>query len=190
MRKLIFKFATQVWWPHWSNRRFRKSIRFFPYIHDVDTVSNLDQIKLQVKKLYKYFEWTADDASQLWDCIQPPTQCYSDYIGGLLKDDCDGFHSLVHYCLHYSGIESYLLTVNPKKISDGHCILLFKLNEKWYVNDYDMVYDGFSTAKKAIADYNQKYPNLYDCGKVIHNGLLYYNFEKGKFKGQSLKKLK
>jgi len=190
MRKLIFNFATQHWWPFWSNRRFRKSTRFFPYIEDVDVVNNLTQIKDLVIKLYNYFEWTADDISQLFDCIQPPTQCYVDYKKGLLKDDCDGFHALVHYCLHYSNIESYLLTANPKKAKDGHCILLFKLNEKWYVNDYDIVYEGFNTAKKAIEDYNERYPKLYDCGKVIYNGLLYYDFEKGKFKGEKINNLK
>ena len=190
MMKLIFKFATQVWWVHWSNRRFKKSIRFFPNINDADVVKDLDQIKMLVLKLYKHFEWVADDASQLWDCIQPPTQCYSDYVNGLLKDDCDGFHSLVHYCLHYSNIESYLLTANPKKISDGHCILLFKLNDKWYVDDYNLIYDGFATAKEAIEDYNKRYPELYDCGKVYHNGLLRYDFEKGKFRSAKISKLK
>ena len=41
MRKLIFTFATQVWWVHWSNRRFKKSIRFFPNINDDDVVKDL-----------------------------------------------------------------------------------------------------------------------------------------------------
>lgn len=190
MRKLLFTFATQHWWPFWSNLRHRKAIRFFPYIEDEDIVSDLGDVKLQVFKLYSSFEWTADGITQLFDCIQPPAQCYVDYKKGLLKDDCDGFHALVHYCLHYSGIESYLLTVNTKKFSDGHCVLLFKLNDKWYVSDYRMVYEGFNTPKKAIEDYNEKYPTKYGCkNKVIYNGLLYYDFEKGKFKGAKINKL-
>lgn len=57
----------------------------------------------------------------------PPPQVYRDYMGGLVKDDCDGFHSLVLHCLRVNGVRCYLLAVEAR--GAGHCVLLMQYNQ-------------------------------------------------------------
>lgn len=168
-------------WCWWSNIRFKKSERFNTSILDIDKVSNLNEIKNLVKKLYNSFIWTADDITQLGDAVTPPPETYKQYLEHPLKDDCDGFHSLVYHCLYCSNIECYLLTVNPAKMGDGHCILVFKLNDRWHINDYNIIYNGFSTIEDAIKNYNEKYPSIYKTKEVVYNGLVKYDYKEGKF---------
>ena len=186
----FFGDIAMLWWCFWSNIRFRKAIRNNYGIIIEDKVNNLNEIKALVKRLYKKFKWTADGPDQLWDAITPPSQTYNHYLAGELKDDCDGFHSLVYYCLYNNEIECYLLTANAAKFSDGHCILLFKYNGKWRVNDYTRVYNGFDTPVEAIENYNEIFPEMYDTKEVVYNGLISYDFNKGKFHIEKVKKLK
>ena len=72
----------------------------------------------------------------------------------------------------------------------GHCILLFKLNDSWYINDYTRIYKGFSTPAEAIMDYNAVYPVRYQTQEVVFNGLVKYDYEKGKFYTVNLSELK
>ena len=181
-------YLCMCWWCFWSNIRFRKSKRF---ISDVEFSNRLDiynlpytevikNIKQLVKNLYKSFKWTADGADQLWDAITPPPQNYQHYLDGILKDDCDGFHSLVHFCLSLNQIECYLLTAN--EAGGGHCILTFKLNNKWHIVDYSTVYEGYDTLEEAVKAYNDVYVVKYKAKtKVLFNGLVNYDYDKGKF---------
>lgn len=178
--KFIWNILTSIWcW--WSNIRFKNSERFSTFVNDIDIVSNLTEIKNLVSRLYNCFIWTADGIDQLGDAITPPPQNYKTYLEKPLKDDCDGFHSLVYHCLYNSGIECYLLTVNPAKMNQGHCILVFKLNDRWYVNDYKKVYNGFTNLQDAIDKYNSIYPERYKTEPVAYNGLVKYSYEEGKF---------
>lgn len=188
--KLIGELS-MYWWCWWSNYRFRKCIRSNIGTESMDKVGTLDDLKELVKRLYHSFIWTADGIDQLGDAITPPPQNYAIYLEKPLKDDCDGFHALVYHCLYNSGIECYLLTANPKKPSEGHCILIFYLDGKWYINDYNRVYEGFDTAIEAIRNYNEIYVEKYKCsGPVVYNGLIEYNYEEGKFKKKNLSDLK
>lgn len=179
--KLFSPFANEVWWPNWSNFRWRKALKDHS-VADEHLVKNLTEIKELVKVLYRGFKWTADDIKDLGDSITPPAQCYRDFCNGLLEDDCDGFHSLVYHCLVKSGVRCYLMSV----VSDdgGHCVLVFNYKDKWYVNDYSKVHNGFATLKEAVEDYNTIYINSY-CKKgseVVYNGFIEYNHTTGKFK--------
>ena len=126
--KIFSPFANEVWWPMWSNVRWKKEAHCEVDVNEEDHVKTLADIKKLVKRLYSKFTWTADDASQLWDCICPPPYNYRRYLEGELKDDCDGFHSLVKHCLDHSGIRCYLLSAVA--VGAGHCVLLFQLNDK------------------------------------------------------------
>ena len=175
--KLIKKFAplSMIWWCFWSSIRFRKAIRDDIPLKEEDKVKTLKDIKFLVNRLYSKFTYTKDGVDQLGDAITPPPQNYQYYLNGELKDDCDGFHSLVYHCLHGSGIECYLLTVTAE--GAGHCILLFKLNNKWYTIDYTSVSKGYDTAEIAVQSYNEIFPVKYKAKSlVLFNGLVGFNY--------------
>ena len=179
--KLFAPFANEVWWPIWSNFRWRKVLKDYP-VAEEHMVKNLTETRALVKVLYNGFKWTADDIKDLGDSITPPAQCYKDFSDGLLEDDCDGFHSLVYHCLAKSGMRCYLLSV----VSDngGHCVLVFENKGKWYVNDYYKVYDGYATLKEAVDAYNIEYIKRYckEGSEVVYNGFIEFNYQTGKFR--------
>jgi hypothetical protein len=78
--------------------------------------------------LYAKFDYTKDGIDQLGDSITPPPQNYAHYLQDTVKDDCDGFHSLMYHCVKKSGIECYLLSVVSN--DGGHCVLVFNVNGK------------------------------------------------------------
>lgn len=180
--------ATHLWWPHWSNFRWRKAIRKNVGIKSEDRIENIYSIEPLLQKLYFNFKWTSDDASQLWDSIMPPPQIYTDYMKGLVEDDCDGFHSLVMHVLKMNGVECYLLAVEA--IGGGHCVLLMRYTKLWWVIDYTHLYNGFSSPEEAIRDYEEIYAKKYKTKKVFYSGLLDYDYDKGKFINVYVKNLK
>lgn len=189
--RIILKFFAKIahkWWCFWSNFRFRKMERFDKSILEEDKVQTVNEIKNLCKKLYKKFTYTQDDITQLYDAILPSPQAYKNYLKGELKEDCDGFHSLVLHCLKCNNIESYLLSVNAG--FGGHCVLIFKHNNIWYVIDYDTIYSGSEDLSDIIDRYNDEYVKVYkEKHKVYNNCLIDYNYEKGKFKLTSVKKI-
>ena len=66
-------------------------------------------------------------------------------------------------------------------------MLIFKLNGSWYVNDYDSVYGGYSSAGQAITEYNKIYIRNYCGGKgtVSYNSLLIWDYSKNKWFGEN-----
>lgn len=177
--KLFAPFANEVWWPNWSNFRWRNALKEYT-VDEEHLVKNLTEVRALVKELYKKFKWVADDATDLGDSITPPAQCYKDFRNGLLEDDCDGFHSLVYHCLQASGIICYLMSV----VSDdgGHCVLVFENKGKWYVNDYNKVYSGHESLKEAVEEYNLEFIKRYckEGSEVVYNGFIEY--KNGKFR--------
>lgn len=176
-------------WVFWSNIRWHKSARFYNEILPED--SNLKTIKAiqeTVSRVYSKFKYTADKADQLWDCVTPPPQNYKHYVEDQIKDDCDGWAAVMHYVFYKNDIESYILSVEEKW--DGHCVCLFKFKHKWYINDYNSIHEGFYDMNEAINNYNEIYAKEYKPKTpVCHNGLVKYDFEKGKFKLVNLKRI-
>ena len=180
--------AVNFWWPVWSNLRFKNAERSDILVTDEDTVYSIGEIKMLICRIYKKFNYTADDASQLWDAITPPPQNYKNYLAGKVSDDCDGFHSTVYHCLHRSGIPCFLLSVIAPKAS--HCLLAFKFKGKWYILDYTQVYDGYFRLADAIKAYNKVFVKKYNSKyNVLYNGLTEFNYNTGKFKSQSIKRI-
>lgn len=181
------KIACEWWWPRWSNFKFRKSLRTNIEIQIDDRLGSLSDIRQEVKKLYSKFTWTKDGADQLWDAICPPPQNYQYYLDGELKDDCDGFHSLVYHVLFNNNIKCYLLAVCAPKSS--HCVLIFQYNDLWYINDYSKIYGDFSTSAEAIQRYNETYAKRYNSKPVVYNCCESYNYDTGKFKSVKVSKI-
>ena len=185
---IFHKFVNHLW-VFWSNIRWKKSERFYKEILEEDShITTIKSMGEVVNRVYRKFKYTSDGADQLWDCITPPPQNYLHYVNGELKDDCDGWASIMHFILHYNNIESYVLSVEESW--DGHCVCLFKLNDKWHINDYNDIHKGFDTPSEAIQNYNEHYAKVYNPKTpVCYNGIIKYNFEKGKFKLVDLNKL-
>lgn len=170
-------------WVIWSNIYYKsKKVELHStQIDSEDKVKTIDNIDHLVKKLYRYFNYTKDGAELLGDAIIPPCEAYKKYKEGLLKDDCDGFHSLVYHCLIQSGLRAYLLTAQTKK--NGHCVTIFRFEGLWYVVDYNNVYGGCRRLEPSIGEFNTYYESNYHKGdKVVINELYEYNYTSGKFK--------
>lgn len=187
--KPIVALCTAIWWPLWSKWRWRKSFTFNVGIEETDKINKTSlDVQALIRKLIKKFHYTSDDYTELWDSLTPPSQLYVDYLAGKVEDDCDGFHSLVYHILSNSGIECYLLTANARKAD--HCILLCYVEGLWWVVDYSKLYNGFSTAKEAIENYNENFVTKYGAKSAVYNNsLLYYNYNKGRFYGIKLRKI-
>lgn len=185
---VITTFANQIWWPFWSNYRWRNSTRHNIGIKPEDKVENLRDIEKLLKKLYKNFKWTQDGMDQLYDSITPPPRTYEKYCEGLLEDDCDGFHALVYHCLHNSNIECYLMSVCAVK--SAHCVLVFYFDGMWRVIDYTSIYPAFGKLESAIADYNESFRVIYRAkSEVFFDGLLSYDYIAGKLHAESIEKV-
>ena len=188
MIKFLHKIGN-LWWCFWSNIRWRKSNRFYDEILPEDlTIHSIDTMRKVVNRIYAKFKYTADGADQLWDCITPPPANYEHYVNGELKDDCDGWASVMNYVLHKNNIEAYILSA--EEIGDGHCICLFKLNDLWHINDYNSIHKGFKSVTECIEDYNKIYEESYKPKTpVYYNGIIKYDYQKGKFKLINIKRL-
>ena len=179
----------QIFWVLWSNFRFRKTERYSKNIRGEDRLISLVKIRSLAKKFYKSFEYTEDGADQLYDAMIPPSHAYKEYCKGLLKDDCDGFHSLAYHCLQASDIEdSYLLTTHAR--GSGHCTTVFKYDGLWYGWDYTRIYGGTDSLEALIVEHNKYYEETYSHDKpVYHNAFFSYDYDKGKFKFLNFKKI-
>lgn len=196
----FFMTIATMWWVFWSNLRFKKAVKHIS-VRDEDLIEGYDPVTVRklAKSVYNKFDYTPDGFDKLWDAITPPTQLYKDYTEGNVKDDCDGFHSLLHYFLNWGcdkGEELlkvggvYLLSVVAR--GGGHCVLVYKYKDKWHVVDYKNVYKGFDTIEEAVKDYNIIYKDKYKDIKsdVYYNALVDYNYDKGKFKRVKFKDVK
>ena len=178
----IFGPIAMRYWTHWSNARFADTTRTnLSLLAQEDTnIKTWSDIHKLLLRLFSKYTWTEDGADQLWDAITPPPQNYSNYLSGGVFDDCDGFHSLLHYPLSCNGFEAYLLSVST--LGSGHCTLLLRLEDKWCVIDYASVYPAFDTPAEAIADYASVYPKKYGSKFPIwFCGLISYDYTEGKF---------
>lgn len=177
------------WWINWSNYRWKNVERFDTKIDD-ELLGLNTYVKLSSTacKMYKKFKWTADGADQLFDSICPPPYNYKRYKDGLLEDDCDGFHSLMLHIFRINGIESYLMSVVNTQC--GHCILLFKFNNKWYTLDYNSMSKSYENVDDCINAYNDDYASRCNNKKTFANGFVSYNYEKGKWENKLKKELK
>ena len=175
-------------WCIWSNIRFKQAERNSTAIIDDDKIESLSDIKFIARRAYENFTWTQDGIDQLGDAIVPPPCAYKQISDGKLLDDCDGFHAAMYHILSAHKIECYLLTATA--FGGGHCLLIFKFNNKWRILDYTKIYDSAETAQEAIERYDQVYPKIYSTKPVFYNGIVSYNYETGKYKALSVSYLK
>ena len=180
--------ALKLWWCPWSKVRFSKKNWGDTPVREEDKATTSEEVKALLKKADKKFKYTEDGFDQLWDAMQPPAQLYDDFISDkIVEDDCDGYHSLIYHCLHHSDVKCYLLVVVARNA--GHCTLVCKLEGKWHVADWTTVHPGYDTFEETVEAYNKWFIKPYDAkSDVFYNGLLRFDYKKGKFKFVSWKK--
>lgn len=182
MIKFLCKLAHKFWWIPWSNFRYRKVERHNVACSPEDRAYSEDTIRKLASKMYGKFQYTSDGVDKLWDAVCPPPYAYSTISKGeKLRDDCDGFHSLMYHCLDNGAIKPFLMTVNAR--GAGHCVLVFYFDLKWYVLDYTTLYVGQYNLELAIESYNKTFKDKYGAkSKVYSNLFLKYSYNKGKFR--------
>lgn len=180
----LCKFAITIWWPTWSNFRWRNAIKYNLALKTDDRINSLSDISIILKRVYYIFKYTKDPLNQLWDSIVPPPQNYLNYVNNNLADDCDGFHSAVYHILAGNNIICYLMTANS--INSGHCVLIFCYLNNWYIVDYTSIYGPYETVNLAVEKYNSVYIRKYNSKPVLYNGFIEYDYKDGKFKSISL----
>ena len=156
----------------WSNFINKDDIRDY---HVTEVFTTLKGLKEAIVNLYNNFEYTYDKASELFDSMHSPAQCYYNCYNGKLKDDCDGFHAAAYHILSKNRFNCYLLTYITTKLIDSHTVLMFKRMNKYYICDYynyysadtfEGVFDQLLAARKTTAR----------CYNIIK-----YNYNEGKY---------
>ena len=161
--------VSKIWvaWlkPHWSNFRFRKSIK--EYASTSGELNSIGEIQEKVINLYKNFEYKLDDFSMLFDAIDTPPQCLFHLENNKLLDDCDGFHAAVYHLLSQkakNAVNIYLITVKTNPFTQSHTMCVFDLDEITYLVDYQSVIE--------MQDYNQSLDHMkqnYSCEPVYYH---------------------
>ena len=188
MRFLInLKNLIWIWWSNYHYKKIGAELHSTA-IDPSDTARTMNSLLFLMNKLYDKFHYTKDGADLLYDAMIPPCEAYKQYRNGELKDDCDGFHSLVYHCLKFSGFEAYLLTANS--IKSGHCVVIFRMDYFWHVVDYNSIYTSTRTLETSLGEFNDYYSKKYCNGqKVLCNNLYSYDYKQGKFIMHNTKKM-
>lgn len=125
----------------WRNKN---NFLFFYDYYDGEMLPSL-WIKQKAEEMFQKFEYTYDKIENI---LPPDTAYFQAYNNNKLKDDCDGFASLMYHvlCKNYETLKIEnlaLFCVIPlelKTLFHSHVVLGVKLSGKWYVVDYNRVY--------------------------------------------------
>jgi hypothetical protein len=146
----IIKLYCDWWRYYWSAWRHRKSLTYYPVELRPGT---LDDIKRIAGEMFnKNYFWTADGIDKLFDSLDNPAQCYKDMINGILRDDCDGFHSAMYWLLYMNGIHCRLFNIVTSPIADSHTVLIFKWADGFCCLNYDVLSD-VTDDKSSLLDF-------------------------------------
>lgn len=94
---------------------------------------NDNNLKTTLADIYSHYTWTMDDISQLGDSLRPAPYLYNWYLTAKasttnekVKDDCDGYHTIVYHILKNNGYNVALITVATKPITKSHTMTVIK----------------------------------------------------------------
>lgn len=162
------KFLCKLWLdyikPVWSKIRWKKINSILPTQTNLLKAKSIRGIQEVCDTLYKHYRWKMDDVSELLDTYRPIGYLYNWYINSLNKDsiivedDCDGFHSIVYHILKSNNIQSCLLTIATRPITNSHTMTLFRYEGDIYLIDYNVLYkySADKTIQSIVDDYNTR----------------------------------
>lgn len=183
---VIVNFFIKLWCNYiklfWSKIRWcgKRKIKAVPC---TESLTSLGDIRQMCKTVYRSFEWTMDDISELFDSFAPVEYLYNYYrdseeAAEKFKDDCDGYHSVIYHILTQCGYDAALLTIATSPISKSHTMTLFKLDGKYYLVNYTSIIEYNTTDIQAIVD---DYNNARGFKKEHHWVVQKYNYDKAAF---------
>lgn len=133
----------------WSN--FKHDKRFLK-LAPRSTPFAPNMVKKYADSIKPNFNWTVDNASQLFEYIDSPEHCYYLITHGILNDDCDGFHAALYYKFANS-VPSCMVTVMTKDIKNCHTMYMFRYGG-YYFLDYSDMHGPFRTKDELIKGFN------------------------------------
>ena len=171
MRALIKLFAN--FWlvarVYWSNYKNAGNIADYDVEDNLD-LSTVSKLAKYIDKSYSKFTYTYDGPDELFDSMRFPAQCYYDqFVKGILRDDCDGFHSSAYHIATRYGYDAYILTYMTSHLIDSHTVLEIRKNNSLYKIDYSRLITG-----KTIDD-------LIKGKNVIAYNLVKFNYKQKKW---------
>ena len=170
----MIKFLSKWWLKErvsWSNKRHSNDIKDFP-IDETNIYTPYNVISF-ASEYYLKFKYTRDNWDELFDAMHSPAYCYKELKEGLLKDDCDGWHSaLLHLC-EKSGITAYLMTFVTKDIVGSHTVLVMKFNNKYWMINYNIMY--------STDTFTRLYNRLDLAYHIVSYNFIKYNYDTGEY---------
>lgn len=161
----MIRFFCKLWCdylkPFWSKIRWCKKRQVVSREVSEQVTSDISSVRSLCSKVCSRFEWTMDDISQLFDSLRPCEYLYQLYCNANyddpLKDDCDGYHSLIYHILHENGFDCCILTIVTNPIRDSHTMTLYKVNGCYYLINYTSVrkYET-NNIQEIVDDYNNR----------------------------------
>lgn len=183
------KFFAKLWLdylkPFWSRIRWMRK-RKIEAVPCAEQATDIASIKNACSLVYKNFEWTMDDVSQFFDSYAPVEYLYNVYRNALdnggekIRDDCDGFHSVIYHILTKNNIPAVLLTIATKPLKVAHTMCLFKYRGFYYLVNYCSVKRyNYDTIDEIVEDYAA---NDSSIKKVHYWNMHEYDYEKNVFR--------
>ena len=183
----MIRFFCKLWCDYlrlfWSSIRWcrKRKITSNTVVEKVD--STITSVRAMCNKVYSKFEWTIDDFSQLFDSLRPCGYLYNWYQESTkenpLKDDCDGYHSIIYHILTANGFNAAIFNVVTSPISKSHTMTLYKRDNNYYLVDYTSVikYSGGVKIQDIVDDYNKRH----GYKKEHYWNVQKYNYTQAKF---------
>lgn len=163
---MISRFFCKLWCdylkPFWSKIRWCGKRKIVGKEVTEKVTNTLTSVRTMCNEVYRRFEWTMDDFSQLFDSLRPCEYLYNWYqesnYDDPLKDDCDGYHSIIYHILQANGFDCCIITIVTNPISKSHTMTMYKYNGCYYLVDYTSVkkYAAGTTVQQVVDDYNER----------------------------------
>lgn len=161
----MIRFFCKLWCdylkPFWSSIRWW-SERKIEGKEVTEKVTNaLTSVRSMCREVYSKFDWTMDDISQFFDSLRPCEYLYNWYKDSTreepLKDDCDGYHSLIYHILKSNGFDCCIFTIATNPIKNSHTMTLYKYNDAYYLINYTSIRKYSNcTIQDIVDDYNKR----------------------------------
>ena len=148
----------------WSNIRNRDNLGDCVVIKDKVTPSDIYKF---AEDHYCDFVYKYDSATELFDSMRFPAQCYKELvIDQKLEDDCDGWSAAMYHLAVKNGFVPYVLSYVTSKVTKSHSVLVFKYGVGYYLIDYDN-WGKFKKFDSIIESLEMKYKTEILCYNLV-----------------------
>lgn len=160
----MIRFFSKLWCdylrPFWSKIRWCGKRKIAGKEVTEKVTNTLTSVRNMCNEVYRRFEWTMDGFTQLFDSLRPCEYLYNWYqeanYDDPIKDDCDGYHSIIYHILQANGFDCCIITIITSPITKSHAMTLYKYNGDTYLVNYTSVKKYTNcTVQDIVNDYNK-----------------------------------